>query len=292
MSKKRLCIATDTNCCFSKEEIEANELKVLSMEFLIDGKIYKEGIDLTHEEFYRFLENDVNVSTSQPTPFALQEFFDEILKEYEEVVYIPMSSGLSKACETAIVFAQAYNGKVQVVNNRRISVTQKAAVMMAVKLKEQGKSACEIKKILEDDQYNSTIYITMETMKYLVKGGRCTPAAAAAGKLLKLKPILKIYGDKLDKYEIFNRTIVKAKQTMIEAMKNDFNTKFKEFYDNGEMELYIAHTNNAHQAEIFKEEVEQAFPGIKINVIDELSLVVSCHIGPGSLALGSARRIK
>ena len=150
----------------------------------------------------------------------------------------------------------------------------------------------EIKKILEDDQYNSTIYITMETMKYLVKGGRCTPAAAAAGKLLKLKPILKIYGDKLDKYEIFNRTIVKAKQTMIEAMKNDFNTKFKEFYDNGEMELYIAHTNNAHQAEIFKEEVEQAFPSIKINVIDELSLVVSCHIGPGSLALGSARRIK
>ena len=163
---------------------------------------------------------------------------------------------------------------------------------MAVKLKEQGKSASEIKKILEDDQYNSTIYITMETMKYLVKGGRCTPAAAAAGKLLKLKPILKIYGDKLDKYEIFNRTIVKAKQTMIEAMKNDFNTRFKEFYDNGEMELYIAHTNNAHQAEIFKEEVEQAFPGIKINVIDELSLVVSCHIGPGSLALGSARRIK
>ena len=292
MSKKRLCIATDTNCCFSKEEIEANELKVLSMEFLIDGKIYKEGIDLTHEEFYRFLENDVNVSTSQPTPFALQEFFDEILKEYEEVVYIPMSSGLSKACENAIIFAQDYNGKVQVVNNRRISVTQKASVMMAVKLKEQGKSASEIKKILEDDQYNSTIYITMETMKYLVKGGRCTPAAAAAGKLLKLKPILKIYGDKLDKYEIFNRTIVKAKLTMIEAMKNDFNTRFKEFYDNGEMELYIAHTNNAHQAEIFKEEVEQAFPGIKINVIDELSLVVSCHIGPGSLALGSARRIK
>ena len=292
MSKKRVCIATDTNCCFSKEEIKNNELVVLPMEFLIDGKIYKEGVELSYEQFYNYLANDVNVSTTQPTPFALQELFDGILKDYEEVVYIPMSSGLSKACETATVFADQYNGKVQVVNNRRISVTQKASVLMAVKLKEQGKSASEIKKILEDDQYNSTIYITMETMKYLVKGGRCTPAAAAAGKLLKLKPILKIYGDKLDKYEIFNRTIVKAKQTMIEAMKNDFNTKLKEYYDNGEMELYIAHTNNAHQAEIFKNEVEQAFPSIKVNVIDELSLVVACHIGPGALALASARKLK
>ena len=288
----KICIATDTNAGISIEEGKALDVLILPMVFLINGETYKEGIDLTREDFFSYLQKDVNVSTSQPTPGEMIQFFEDALKEYDEIVYIPLSSGLSNTCENAKIYAQEFKDKVFVVDNHRISVTQKFAVYDAIKLRGKGLSAKEITEYLEKETYNSSIYITLDTMKYLVKGGRCTPAAATAAKLLHLKPTLVNRGEKFDKFNIMNRTIVKAKQVMIDAMKKDMEERFKEYYENGEMALAVAHTENFKQAESFKNEIEKEFPKAKVYFVDPLSLVVSCHIGPGSLAIASSRIIK
>lgn len=281
----RVAVVTDSNSGITQAKAKELGIEVLPMPFYIDEELFFEDITLTQEAFYKKLENNAEISTSQPAPGDVMELWDRVLEEYDEVVYIPMSSGLSSSCETAIMLSQDYDGKVQVVNNQRISVTQKQSVYDAMKLAEQGKSAVEIKKILEDEKFESSIYITVDTLKYLKKGGRITPAAAAVGTVLNLKPVLQIQGEKLDAYAKV-RGWKQARKVMLEAMEKDLSQRFA----GKQMVLCIAYTCSAEEAEIWKKKVEDQFPGYKIEM-DPLSLSVACHIGPGSMAIATAKQV-
>ena len=284
----RIAIMTDSNSGITQDESKELGVYVLPMPFYIDGKMYYEDIDLTQEEFYEKLKQDCEIKTSMPLVGDVTDRWEELLKEYDEIVYIPMSSGLSSSCETAYMLSQDYDGRVQVVNNQRISVTQRQSVMDAKQLAEQGKSAAEIKQILEDVKSESSIYIMLDTLYYLKKGGRITPAAAALGTLLKLKPVLQIQGDKLDAFAKA-RTAKQGKNIMIETMKKDFEERF-ESPDGKKMHLEIAYSDDKEAAEAFKEEVQKAFPDNEI-VMNPLSLSVSCHIGPGAIAIACSKAI-
>ena len=241
-------------------------ISVLPMPFTIDGKEYFEGISLTQEEFYEYLKKDADIATSQPSPESVLNLWKELLKEYDEVLHIPMSSGLSGSCQTAIALADDFDGRVQVVNNHRISITQRRSVEDAVRLAEEGKSAREIRAILEETKLESSIYITVATLKYLKKGGRITPAVAAIGTMLRLKPVLTIQGERLDSFSKA-RTMRQARQTMIDAIKNDIEKRFGGLGARG-VYLDIAHTNNYEEAMDFKAEVEAAFPGYQVGFVD------------------------
>ena len=284
----KVAIMTDSNSGITQDESKELGVYVLPMPFYIDGKMYYEDIDLSQEQFYEKLKQDCEIKTSMPLVGEVTDKWEELLKEYDEIVYIPMSSGLSSSCETAYMLSQDYDGRVQVVNNQRISVTQRQSVMDAKQLSEQGKSAAEIKQILEDVKSESSIYIMLDTLYYLKKGGRITPAAAALGTLLKLKPVLQIQGDKLDAFAKA-RTAKQGKNIMIETMKKDFEERF-ESSDGKKMHLEIAYSDDKEAAEAFKEEVQKAFPDNEI-VMNPLSLSVSCHIGPGAIAIACSKAI-
>jgi DegV family protein with EDD domain len=256
---------------------------VLPMPFTIDGKEYFEDINLTQEEFYEKLKGDADIATSQPSPDSILKLWNQLLQEYDEVLHIPMSSGLSGSCQTAMALSLDYDGKVYVVNNQRISITQREAVEDAIALMKSGKSAAQIKAILEETKMESSIYITVATLKYLKKGGRITPAVAAIGTMLRLKPVLTIQGDKLDSFSKA-RTMSQARQTMIDAIRNDIAARFGDV-DPSKVILDIAHTNNEAEALRFRDEVAAAFPEYKVNYVAPLSLSVSCHIGDGALAV-------
>lgn len=258
---------------------------------MIDGETYYEEITLSQKEFYQKLAQNADISTSQPSPESILGLWDTILKENDEVVHIPMSSGLSGSCQTAAMLAQDYDGKVHVVNNQRISVTQKQSVFDAIALMKEGKSGSEIKDILEEDKFNSSIYIMIDTLYYLKKGGRITPAAAALGTLLRLKPVLQIQGEKLDAFAKA-RTINQAKSIMINAIKNDIEKRFGGISRDNQIYLAIAHTQNEEAAKVFQEEVQAQFPDYPIIAVDPLSLSVSCHIGPGSLAVTCCKKLR
>ncbi len=286
----KIAIVTDSNSGITQEQGRALGVSVLPMPFYIDEKMYLEGITLTQEDFYKRLKNDEKISTSQPSPAEVCGLWDSLLREYDEVVHIPMSSGLSNSCESAMGLARDYNGRVQVVDNQRISVTQRQSVLDALTLKNAGKSAAEIKKILEDEKFESSIYITVETLKYLKNGGRITPAAAAIGTVLNLKPVLQIQGEKLDAYAKV-RGKKQAKRVMIKAMEEDLKKRFQTYAEKGEMCLQIVYSGtSSKEAEEYKIEVAAAFPGYEI-WIDRLSLSVSCHIGDGALALACAKKV-
>ena len=285
---KKIAVVADSNSGYTPEEAKAAGVHFIPMPFYINEKEYFEGVNLTQEEFFGFLKEEAQVSTSQPSPESMLKLWDELLKSYDEILYLPMSSGLSGTCQTATMLAQDYEGKVQVVNNQRISVTQRQSVMDAMALVEQGRGAAEIKEILEREKFESSIYIMVDTLYYLKKGGRITPAAATLGTLLKLKPVLQIQGEKLDAFAKA-RTVKQAKNIMIEAMKNDMENRFKD--PTGEhMHLEMAYTKDLEAAEAFKKEVEEAFPGMEI-CMNPLSLSVSCHIGPGALAVACSKKI-
>ena len=290
-SVKKIAIATDTNSGMMPREHEAEGIFVLPMPFIVDGVSQLESVELSRDDFYEKLISDADISTSQPSVGELTEFWTDILKTYDEILHIPMSSGLSQSCATATALAADFNGKVLVVDNRRISVTMKESVYDAAKLRDNGRSAIEIKDYLEETAACSSIYIAVDTMKYLKKGGRVTPAAAMIGTILKLKPVLQIHGAKLDKFAL-PRGILKAKEEMKAAMKKDMETKFAQYVENGEMALYVAHTNNGAEAQKFAEELKALFPNIPVTYCDPLSLSVSCHIGPGSLAVACAKFVK
>lgn len=287
----RIAIVTDSNSGITQAEGKKLGVYVLPMPFDIDGQPYFEDINLTQEQFYEKLTGDADVSTSQPSPDAVMSLWDDLLKNkgYDEIVHIPMSSGLSSSCATAMMLAQDYDGKVQVVDNQRISVTQKQSVMDALTLVQAGKSAAEIREILEAERRESSIYITLETLKYLKKGGRITPAAAAIGTVLNLKPVLQIQGDKLDAYSKV-RGKKQAKRVMLKAMKEDFDSRFAEYAKRGEMCLEMAYTGNQEEAEEFKKEVQEMFPDYEIQM-DPLSLSVACHIGHGALAVACSKKV-
>ena len=284
----KVAVLTDSNSGITQVDAKELGVYVIPMPFFINNETYYEDIDLTQEQFYEKLVDGVDISTSMPMVGSVTDTWDKLLQEYDEIVYVPMSSGLSSSCETAYMLSQDYDGKVQVVNNQRISVTQRQSVMDAKELAENGKSAAEIKEILEQHKMESSIYIMVDTLSYLKKGGRITPAAAALGTLLRLKPVLQIQGERLDAFAKA-RTVKQAKSIMIEAMKKDFKERF-ESEDGSKMHLEMAYTHDLAQAEQFKKEVQEAFPNNEI-IMQPLSLSVSCHIGPGALAVACSRKI-
>lgn len=285
---RKIAIVTDSNSGITQDEGRKLGISVLPMPFYINEVMYLEGVTLSQEEFYERLKKDEPISTSQPNPGEVCGLWDTLLKEYDEIVHIPMSSGLSASCETAMGLARDYEGKVQVVDNQRISVTQKQSVLDALALAQAGKSAAEIREILEAEKLESSIYITLETLKYLKKGGRITPAAAAIGTVLNLKPVLQIQGEKLDAYSKV-RGKKQAKRVMLKALKEDLDNRFAEYAENGDMCLEMAYTGNREEAEEFKKEVQEMFPDYEIQM-DPLSLSVACHIGHGALAVALTKK--
>lgn len=288
--KKKIAVVTDSNSGITQEQGKQLGVYVLPMPFVIDGNTYFEDINLSQEEFYKHLHDDVTISTSQPSTGDVLDLWDKLLEEYETVLHIPMSSGLSGSCASAKMLAMDYEDRVFVVDNQRISVTQRQSVLDALHLAEQGMETADIACKLEETRKESSIYIMLDTLYYLKKGGRVTPAAAAIATVLKLKPVLQIQGDKLDAFSKA-RSVKLARSVMIEAMKKDFETRFGGMdVATKRMALQIAHTQNEEAALAFREEVEQVFPGMDV-YMDSLSLSVSCHIGPGSLALATAVKL-
>lgn len=289
-SMSKVAVITDSNSGITQSQAKEMGIFVLPMPFFINEETYFEDISLTQEQFYEKLQGGAEIHTSQPSPDSVMQLWDEVLKEYDEIVHIPMSSGLSSSCQSAIMLAQDYEGRVQVVNNQRISVTQRQAALDAKLLISKGMSALEIKNFLEADKFNSSIYIMLDTLYYLKKGGRITPAAAALGTLLKLKPVLQIQGEKLDAFAKA-RTTNQGKSIMISAIKKDIETRFGGMTEDKHIWLQVAHTANAEAAEAYKDEILEQFPGYDIH-IDPLSLSVACHIGPGALAFACCKKIE
>ena len=285
----KVIVVTDSNSGITPDDAKKLGVEVIPMPFYIDEQMYYENIDLTQEQFYEKLTAGGDIKTSMPLVGDVTDKWDEFLKENDEIVYIPMSSGLSSSCETAYMLSQDYDGKVQVVNNQRISVTMRQSVIDAKNLAEAGKNAAEIKQILEDAKFESSIYIMVDTLNYLKKGGRITPAAAALGTLLKLKPVLQIQGEKLDAYAK-ERGMKKARHTMIEAMQKEVQTRFKELYDNDNFKMCIAYSDvDDETLQGWVDEVKEAFPDKEL-LIRPLSLSIGCHIGPGALAIAGCRK--
>ena len=282
---EKIAVVTDSNSGILGKEAEEMGVFVLPMPFMIDEEEYYEGVNLDVNQFYELLKSDRKISTSQPSMGQVTDLWNDLLKKYDSIVHIPMSSGLSSSCQTAIMLADDYDGRVQVVNNQRISTTQKQSVQDALTLIAQGKSAAEVKEILERDKFQSSIYIMVDTLTYLKKGGRMTPAVAAIGTLLRIKPVLQIQGEKLDSFAMA-RTVKQARSVMVGAIKSDFDTRFSEFPKEKKI-LAIAHTENREAAEEFRKEIVQSFPEYREDEIEinDLSLSVSCHIGPGALAI-------
>lgn len=285
----KIAIVTDSNSGITQAQSKELGISVLPMPFMINEKQYFEDIDLTQEQFYDLLVDGAQISTSQPSPESVLNLWDELLREYDEIVHIPMSSGLSGSCQSAMMLAQDYDGKVQVVNNQRISVTQRQSALDALELVKRGMNAAQIKDFLEKDKFNSSIYIMLDTLYYLKKGGRITPAAAAIGSLLKLKPVLQIQGEKLDAFAKA-RTSAQGKSIMMNAIKSDIETRFGGFTEEKGIWLQIAYTYDRAAAEAFRDEIKAQYPGYDIHM-DPLSLSVACHIGPGALAFACCKKI-
>ncbi len=285
----KIAIMTDSNSGITQSEAKELGITVLPMPFMIEGETYFEEISLSQTEFYNMLGEGVDISTSMPAVGDTLDTWNELLKDHDEVVYIPMSSGLSGSCHAAMMLAEEFDGKVQVVDNHRISVTMRQSVLDAITLRDRGLSAAEIREYLENVKGESSIYIMVDTMHYLKKGGRVTPAAAALGTLLRIKPVLSIQGEKLDLFAKA-RTVKNAKTIMINQMKKDFEERFNS-PDGEKIHLELAYTYDEEAAQEWKKEVEEAFPGCEIRM-DPLSLSVSCHIGPGALAIACSKKIE
>lgn len=281
---KKIALVTDSNSGITQDEGKEMGIYVLPMPFYINGDLYYEDINLTQEEFYEKLAQNCEISTSQPIVGDVLKLWDSLLKEYDQIIHMPMSSGLSSSCDTAKMLAQDYEGKVFVVDNQRISVTLHHAILDTLQMIEEGGEGPEIRQYLEETGLDASIYITLETLKYLKRGGRVTPAAAAIGTVLNLKPVLQIQGEKLDAFAKV-RGKKHARKVMIEAMQKDLATRFQGM----KMNVAVAYAGNPEEAADWKAELEEALPNYHI-ISDPLSLSVSCHIGPGALAVGCSLR--
>ena len=284
---KKVAVVTDSNAGIRQKEAKELGIFVLPMPFTIDDQTYYEDINLTHEEFFEKQLNGAEIFTSQPVVGNVKELWDQILKDYDEIVHIPMSSGLSGSCQTAMMLAQEYDNRVFVVDSQRISVTQKYDVIDAKRLADQGKSGQEICDILTENKLNASIYITVNTLDYLKKGDRITPASAILGVMLKIKPILQIQGEKLDSFTK-PRTMARRPKIMKEAIAKDIKERFDDDYHN--VHICVAYTYDEAPALELKKELEELYP-VEIIICDPLSLSVSCHIGPHSLAIAICKKI-
>ena len=282
----KIAIVTDSNSGITQAQGKELGIHVIPMPFYINDELFFEDISLTQEEFYQKLADDAEISTSQPSPADVIDLWEELLKDHDEIIHIPMSSALSSSCETAMMLAKDFDGKVHVIDNQRISITMRQSVLDAIEMSEMGMTASEIEEVLLKEKLEASIYITVDTLKYLKKGGRVTPAAAALGTVLNLKPVLQIQGGKLDSYAKV-RGMKAAKKTMIEAMKNDLEGRFA----GKKMYMQIAYTCSDEDAMKWKAELEEIFPDYDIYP-GRLSLSVSCHIGPGALAIACCKKIE
>ncbi len=280
----KVAIMTDSNSGITQAQAKELGIFVIPMPFYIDGELYFEDINLNHQQFYEKLAQDADISTSQPAIADVVAKWDEVLKDYDEIVHMPMSSGLSGSTGSAAAMAQDYDGRVHVVDNQRISVTLRQAALDAYKLAEEGKTGAQIKEYLEGEKFQSSIYIMVDTLKYLKKGGRITPAAALFGEVLNIKPVLQIQGEKLDAFSKC-RGAKQAKKVMINAISHDIETRFKDIYEAGRLKIFAVHSQNLDEAKLLAEEIKETFPKAGDVYIDQLSLSVSCHIGPGALAI-------
>lgn len=283
---KPIGIITDSHSSISQKQAEELGITVLPMPFYIDDTCYYEDITLSREEFFRQLDSGANISTSQPAPAEVLNYWDDALREYEQVLYIPISSGLSGSCATANMLAQnePYKGRIFVVDNGRVSTPLHCTILDALNLIERGFSAAEIKRILEEYRDKMVIYVGVDTLEHLKKGGRITPATAAIGSILNIKPVLRFDVGTLDTYKKC-RGFLKAKKTMLEAMRHDLTTRFKEWYEKGEIYLLAASSSTKEATEEWVDEIKDFFPGMDV-MCDNLSLGVSCHIGYGGLGIG------
>lgn len=289
---KAIGIATDSHSGIAPAEAKKLGVRVLPMPFFIDGECYYEEVSITREEFFNQLNSGKKITTSQPTPDAVMEFWREGLKEYEKLVYIPMSSGLSGSCNTAKMLAQEeeFEDRVIVVDNGRVSTPLVRSIMDALEMVKEGYSADEIRQMLEDAKSDMVIYLGVENLEYLKRGGRITPATAAIGTLLNIKPVLKLDVGVLEAFRKC-RGMKKAKREMLEAIKHDFETVFREQYENGEVYLLAATSANDTVTEEWLKEIREFFPGMEI-LSDNLSLGISCHTGEGALGIGCSCRPK
>ncbi len=286
----RIAIMTDSNSGITQEHAKKLGISVIPMPFTIDGNDYFEDINLTQEEFYEKLMSDCKVMTSQPNPDTVKKYWDEALASYDEVVYIPMSSGLSGSTQTAMILAEDYDGRVHVADNQRISVTQYQSVLDSMEMASLGYTGAAIKERLENDRFDSSIYIMVDTLKYLKAGGRLTPAVAALGTLLKIKPVLQIQGEKLDTFSLA-RTHAQAKTMMMNQIARDITSRFDGNENGGGVNLYVAYSYDRDSAETFVKEIKERFPETSPEAY-ALSLSVSCHIGPGALAVAASKTEK
>jgi len=286
----KVAIVTDSNSGITQSQGKELGISVIPMPFYINGEAYLEDINLTQEQFYEKLTEGAEISTSMPSAGDVLELWNNLLKDYDQIVHIPMSSGLSGSCQTAMMLAEDFDGKVQVVDNQRISVTQKQSVLDAITMAERGMDAVQIKEALLKTKFDSTIYITLATLKYLKKGGRITPAAAALGTLLRIKPVLQIQGEKLDAFAKA-RTLKQAKTIMIEAVQADCKNRFHAAEDAHDVWIHMAYTGTREEIDLFKTEVQAVWPEHQITV-DPLSLSVSCHIGPGAIAVTATKKME
>jgi len=287
----KIAIMTDSNSGISQKLAPQAGVHVLPMPFIIDGKEHYEGMGLTRKMFYEKQVGGADIVTSQPSQAAVLDMWDALLKEHDQVVHIPMSSSLSESCNTAKMLAREYEGRVQVVDNARISVSQRQSVLDAVELAKRGKNAAEIKKILEHDKLNASIYLMVDTMTYLKKGGRVTPAAALIGTVLNIKPVLAFQGGKIDRFGKA-RGAAQAKAMIIDAIKMDMKTRFAKSATPSKMWLAMIYSGGKTAIEVFRKEVEAAFPDFPIHVVDPVSLSVATHTGPGMVALACIKKME
>ena len=283
----RVAVMTDSNSGITQMDAKNMGIDVVPMPFTIDDKTYFEDINLTREEFFQMMADGKDILTSQPSPGDLTDLWDKALEKNDQVIYIPMSSGLSSSCQSARMLANDYNGRVFVVNNQRISVTQKRSVQDAMNMAENGYDAKRIRDILEQERLDASIYIMLDTLKYLKKGGRITPAAAAIGTLMRIKPVLQINGERLDAFSKA-RTLSQGKTIMINALHHDIDTLFGGI-DADNVFIYAVHAQVPKAFSVFSDEVRQAFPSYDIEEA-RLSLSICCHIGPGALAMGCVKK--
>ncbi len=282
---KKIAVVTDSNSGITQEEGKNLGIYVIPMPFTVDGVEYLEDISITQEKFFELLENGADVTTSQPSQTYLEELWNELLTSYEQIVYIPMSSGLSATCENAKKFAEGFHGKVHVVDNLRISVPQKICVYETIKMVNDGKSVNEILEHLENTKGKCSIYLTVSVLKYLKKGGRITPAAAALGDMFKLKPVLSTRGESFDKFAVA-LCMRQAKKKMIQQIKKELDTEFRREREQGRMALVVAYSKCKDEGMKFAEEIKREVPGMKVLYVDPVSLSVACHTGAGALGLG------
>lgn len=288
----KIALVIDNSAAMTKEEMaKAKVNKIVPISFIVNGEEYYENENMSYEEFYKFLsDKKTDVSTSQPSIEVVKDAWREVLKNYDEIVYIILSSGLSEACNSALNASheEEFDGRVQVVNNQRVSYMNKMAMFEAAKLIEQGKSAKEIKEYLEETKGEVGAYIAVDTLRYLKKGGRVTPAAAAIGTLLNIKPILQIHGGKLDAFAKV-MSMKQAKAKLISAIRKEVNDRFPEELKQGKVTISVAHTfadPNSQELKDFVKEVKSSFEDMPFFVCDPLPLFIACHTGPGAIAVG------